>query len=88
MAPWSVWKQRFTFLQSVYSICDLGIVWNTKCSSCHVQQIAGILWRCVNCLGYYLCTLCYMADKHSPEHEFLRIDTKDMMNRYDVNFAA
>ena len=74
-----------THFEIHYPLCRPipGIIWTRmKCHSCHVNGIAGTVWRCANCLDYYLCTLCYMADKHSPEHAFLRIDTEDKKNRY------
>ena len=44
------------------------------CGWCSSQYIAGILWKCVQCLKYYLCSSCYHNNKHTLEHEFDRIN--------------
>ena len=53
-----------------------------RCLGCKVDGIAGMLWRCVKCSDYYLCSLCYTAGRHSIEHEFLRIDDDEQTLRY------
>ena len=47
---------------------------NIVCTWCDAQPVYGMLWKCANCFGYYLCTQCYMADKHSVDHPFDRCD--------------
>ena len=49
---------------------------------CNEREILGTLWKCVRCTDYYLCTQCYMIGKHTLDHEFERIDTRDYTNRY------
>ncbi|CAI8033698.1 E3 ubiquitin-protein ligase MIB2 [Geodia barretti] len=48
-----------------------------ECSGCGSESIAGCVWRCVHCLRYYLCTPCYMKDRHSVWHHFMRIDSPE-----------
>ncbi|CAI7989113.1 E3 ubiquitin-protein ligase MIB2 [Geodia barretti] len=48
-----------------------------ECSGCGSQTIAGCVWRCVHCLRYYLCTPCYMKDRHSVWHHFTRMDSPE-----------
>ncbi|XP_070207925.1 E3 ubiquitin-protein ligase MIB2-like isoform X2 [Littorina saxatilis] len=44
------------------------------CAECKEEGITGILWRCKDCHGYELCSLCYADDKHDIRHQFLPID--------------
>ena len=53
-----------------------------RCHGCLVERIAGILWKCVKCFEYFLCTPCYAAGKHCVEHPFLRIDGVDLTERF------
>ena len=53
------------------------------CDSCRCQPVYGIRWKCAKCYDFDLCTKCYMCDKHSVDHEFVRID-KDSSPRYNV----
>ena len=53
-----------------------------RCHGCLLEGIAGILWKCVRCFEYFLCTPCYAAGKHSVEHSFLRIDGEDLTERF------
>ncbi|XP_070207922.1 uncharacterized protein [Littorina saxatilis] len=46
----------------------------STCAECKEEGITGILWRCNDCHGYELCSLCYADDKHDIRHQFLRID--------------
>ena len=41
-----------------------------RCSGCAVKGVDGMLWKCIRCYDYYLCSTCYMAGKHSLEHRF------------------
>ncbi|CAI8020766.1 E3 ubiquitin-protein ligase MIB2, partial [Geodia barretti] len=41
------------------------------------ESIAGCVWRCVHCLRYYLCTPCYMKDRHSVWQPFHEIDSPE-----------
>lgn len=42
-------------------------------------------WKCAKCFDYDLCTPCYMSDKHSVEHAFVRFDS--VGNRYVYVFS-
>lgn len=44
------------------------------CDACSKADIGGTRWKCGECYDYDLCHACYMADKHSLEHAFLRYD--------------
>ncbi|KAK7093789.1 E3 ubiquitin-protein ligase MIB2-like [Littorina saxatilis] len=48
---------------------------DTTCSECGEKDIYGMLWRCQDCSGCDLCSLCYSDDKHNTRHRFLRIDS-------------
>ena len=68
------------------SICSFGLYIGLvhpqlRCHGCLLEGIAGILWKCVRCFEYFLCTPCYAAGKHSVEHPFLRIDSEDLTKR-------
>ena len=52
-----------------------------KCQSCLVEEISGMLWKCVKCFEYFLCSQCYMRGFHSVEHPFIRLDTDDVHMR-------
>ena len=52
-----------------------------SCDWCQEERIAGLVWRCVRCLDYHLCSQCYMADSHSTRHQFLRLHHKDPNKR-------
>ncbi|XP_063965688.1 ankyrin-2-like isoform X1 [Lytechinus pictus] len=49
------------------------------CSSCNVDSIHGIRWKCCDhsCTDVNLCTPCYMADKHDLTHRFIRFNSQD-----------
>ena len=34
----------------------------------------GIRWKCSQCYDFDLCTQCYMSNKHSEGHKFVRYD--------------
>ena len=53
-----------------------------RCHGCLVEGIAGVLWKCVKCFEYFLCTPCYAAGKHCVEHPFSRIDGVDLTERF------
>ena len=44
------------------------------CDNCRCQPVYGIRWKCAKCYDFDLCTKCYMSDKHSVDHEFVRVD--------------
>jgi len=54
-----------------------------RCHGCLVEGIAGMLWKCVKCFEYHLCTPCYAAGKHSIEHSFHRIDIEKLTERLE-----
>ena len=59
-------------------LCPAGVVHrHMECSGCGSESIAGCVWRCLHCLRYYLCTVCYMKDRHSVWHHFMRIDSPE-----------
>ena len=45
------------------------------CDGCGTSPVYGMRWKCATCYDYDLCTECYMSNKHSLEHCFLRYDT-------------
>lgn len=45
------------------------------CNECKDSPLKGIRWKCSNCSGVNLCSLCYMSDKHDVNHGFERVDT-------------
>ena len=45
------------------------------CNGCGMDPITGMLWKCVRCHEYCICTECYMTGKHILEHEFDRFVT-------------
>ena len=49
------------------------------------QTVYGMRWKCAKCFDYDLCTPCYMGDKHSVEHAFVRFDS--VGNRYVYIFS-
>ncbi|XP_046592111.1 E3 ubiquitin-protein ligase MIB2 isoform X2 [Neodiprion lecontei] len=48
---------------------------NIICDGCKRHGIAGIRWKCAQCIDYDLCTQCYMADVHYLNHTFQRFQT-------------
>ena len=54
-----------------------------RCHGCLVEGIAGMLWKCIKCFEYHLCTPCYAAGKHSVEHPFHRIDIEKLTERLE-----
>ena len=40
-----------------------------------------MVWKCVSCHDYQLCTPCYFAGKHSVDHAFERISGTDSEQR-------
>lgn len=71
---------HFTYTCSFLSSCAGLCHHNVKCSWCN-EQPTGILWKCVQCYGYVLCSQCYGAGKHSMEHKFDRCDRLDQKMR-------
>ena len=47
------------------------------CAWCQEEDLVGCVWRCTRCLGYYLCSQCYITDKHSTRHPFFRIQSSN-----------
>ncbi|XP_077497194.1 E3 ubiquitin-protein ligase MIB2-like isoform X2 [Amblyomma americanum] len=47
---------------------------SVTCDACCKSGIGGTRWKCSECCDYELCHTCYMADKHSLDHAFLRYD--------------
>lgn len=45
------------------------------CNECKDSPLKGMRWKCSNCSGVNLCSLCYMSDKHDVNHGFERVDT-------------
>ncbi|XP_065355557.1 E3 ubiquitin-protein ligase MIB2 [Calliphora vicina] len=45
---------------------------NVVCDGCSKGGIAGIIFKCVQCCNYHLCSYCYGADLHDKEHPFIR----------------
>ncbi|XP_031565501.1 uncharacterized protein LOC116300724 [Actinia tenebrosa] len=46
----------------------------STCDGCAKNPVIGLLWLCMNCDDYGLCTRCYMGDTHSLDCPFKRID--------------
>lgn len=44
------------------------------CDGCRTSPVVGNLWKCSQCYDYDLCTRCYMNNKHSEDHRFVRHD--------------
>ncbi|XP_065929088.1 E3 ubiquitin-protein ligase MIB2 [Magallana gigas] len=60
----------------VYDCAPAGIVHDgVTCNECKDSPLKGIRWKCSNCSGVNLCSLCYMSDKHDVNHGFERVDT-------------
>ena len=54
------------------------------CDWCRIEGLSGMIWKCVRCFDYYLCSQCYMSGRHSLEHEFERINSKQLTKRYTL----
>lgn len=61
----------------VFDTAPSGVKHNCRCAGCDDQVICGILWSCSQCPATYLCTHCYMQDKHSTAHSFFRINEQN-----------
>lgn len=48
---------------------------NVVCDGCSKGGIAGIIFKCTQCLNYHLCSFCYGSDLHDKEHSFIRYTT-------------
>ncbi|CAL8095409.1 unnamed protein product [Orchesella dallaii] len=48
---------------------------NVICDGCKDHGIFGMLWKCVRCFDFDLCTVCYMNDTHDLSHPFRRYDS-------------
>ena len=46
-----------------------------ECCACGLDPITGIMWKCVRCMEFSICTECYMTGKHVLNHEFDRFVT-------------
>ncbi|KAK6176232.1 hypothetical protein SNE40_014553 [Patella caerulea] len=61
----------------VYDNAPTGVVQDRiGCDSCEELPIVGIRWKCRQCHDFDLCTPCYMKQKHSIDHTFLRYLTE------------
>ena len=47
------------------------------CNGCGLDPITGMMWKCVRCHEYSICTECYMTGKHILDHEFDRFVTPE-----------
>ncbi|XP_059173149.1 E3 ubiquitin-protein ligase MIB2-like [Physella acuta] len=47
------------------------------CDECKTEGVRGIRWKCSVCTDFDLCTVCYLNDKHSKDHRFIRIARPD-----------
>eukprot|EP00794_Sanderia_malayensis_P003708 gene3708-4228_t len=63
--------------------CDL-LVYSSPLVSKHgvgcdvcLKDVIGISWNCEECPLTYLCTICYMSDKHNVQHKFQRFETSE-----------
>ena len=88
----SSWRSVFRrhgdlcFIVVVICVSSAGLVHSQlRCHGCLVEGIAGMLWKCVKCFEYHLCTPCYAAGKHSVEHSFHRIDAENSAERLGAN---
>lgn len=48
---------------------------NIICDGCKKHGIAGMLYNCVQCNDYDLCSFCYHSDIHDLCHPFQRFDS-------------
>jgi hypothetical protein len=46
---------------------------NIWCGSCSRRDIRGSRYKCLQCIGFDLCELCYSAGRHDQTHEFERL---------------
>nr|XP_018669408.1 zinc finger protein (ZZ-type)-2 isoform X1 [Ciona intestinalis] len=44
-----------------------------KCKTCTECPIYGTLWKCYDCMDFYLCSDCYHNNEHSLQHKFWRL---------------
>ena len=51
---------------------------SVTCDGCRVTPLLGIRWKCSQCYDYDLCTTCYMSNKHSEGHRFVRYDKEQL----------
>lgn len=48
---------------------------HSTCDECSENGIVGMLWSCVTCSDFDLCSLCYFSDRHDTSHQFTRSET-------------
>ncbi|XP_055958579.1 E3 ubiquitin-protein ligase MIB2-like [Patella vulgata] len=61
----------------IYDNAPTGVIQNgVACDSCKKNPIVGIRWKCRQCHDFDLCTPCYMKQRHSSDHTFLRYMTE------------
>ena len=60
----------------------------TACGWCSCTDVSGVLWKCAQCLQYYLCSGCYHGGKHSLEHEFERLDDTEHTERSGLQYEC
>lgn len=48
---------------------------NIACDSCNSQGISGMRYKCLVCVDFDLCYICYHGDEHDTSHRFKRFDT-------------
>ena len=57
-------------------VCGAGVVHEGQvCNCCCMDPITGMMWKCVRCHDFIICTECYMTGRHILDHEFDRFVT-------------
>uniref|UniRef100_K3WUM1 ZZ-type domain-containing protein n=1 Tax=Globisporangium ultimum (strain ATCC 200006 / CBS 805.95 / DAOM BR144) TaxID=431595 RepID=K3WUM1_GLOUD len=46
---------------------------SVRCDGCDQSPLRGFRFKCFTCPNYDLCITCYMGQKHSLDHEFVRL---------------
>ena len=44
-----------------------------ECNECHMKEIKGIRYKCLNCENYNLCSSCEYENVHDPSHILIKI---------------
>ncbi|CAI8023114.1 E3 ubiquitin-protein ligase mind-bomb [Geodia barretti] len=50
-----------------------------RCHVCRKKRVYGVMWRCLHCPEYYLCSVCYLANHHCSLHRFTCLLDRDGM---------
>jgi E3 ubiquitin-protein ligase mind-bomb len=50
-----------------------------RCHVCRKKRVYGVVWRCLHCPEYYLCSVCYLANHHCSLHRFTCLLDRDGM---------